>query len=227
MAENYGKIRITKDGPYLVSGSIPLMEKIVVPLGNAYEYKDGRVFSILEEYALCRCGKSKNMPFCDGSHGETEFDGTETASREHYESRAEFRKGPDLDLMDDHRCSLSRFCHQQDGKVWELVKFSDRGKYREQAIRGASECPAGRLTAVDKHGNRMEPVYEPSIVLLQDPERQVSAGIFVRGGIPIEAVDGEVYEVRNRVMLCRCGASKNKPFCDARHIPSNFNDDMD
>jgi CDGSH-type Zn-finger protein len=39
----------------------------------------------------------------------------------------------------------------------------------------------------------------------------------VRGGITIESADGVPYEVRNRVTLCRCGRSDNKPFCDASH----------
>ena len=219
-------IKIVKDGPYLVSGNVPLSEEIVVPKGNSYEYKEGREFPPCEVYALCRCGKSKNMPFCDGSHVKADFDGTETASRENYENRAEFCKGADLDLLDDHRCSLARFCHQEDGKVWDLLQYSDRGKYKQQAIQGASKCPAGRLTAIKKNGNRIEPVYEPSIVLLQDQEKNVSAGIFVRGGIPIEAADGYKYEVQNRVVLCRCGESKNKPFCDGRHIPVKFKDDI-
>jgi len=30
--------------------------------------------------------------------------------------------------------------------------------------------------------------------------------------------DGRAYEVRNRVSLCRCGKSKNKPFCDGSHL---------
>jgi CDGSH-type Zn-finger protein len=46
----------------------------------------------------------------------------------------------------------------------------------------------------------------------------------VTGNIPVESADGEVYEVRNRVALCRCDKSSNKPFCDATHVPSNFYD---
>ena len=37
------------------------------------------------------------------------------------------------------------------------------------------------------------------------------------GGIPIHGADGQAYEVRNRVTLCRCGRSANKPYCDGAH----------
>ncbi|HET8688843.1 MAG TPA: CDGSH iron-sulfur domain-containing protein [Methanosarcina sp.] len=40
----------------------------------------------------------------------------------------------------------------------------------------------------------------------------------MRGGIPIESADGKQYEIRNRVTLCRCGKSRNKPFCDGSHV---------
>ena len=42
---------------------------------------------------------------------------------------------------------------------------------------------------------------------------------------PIEGADGEAYEARNRVTLCRCGASNNKPFCDGKHVEINFKAD--
>ena len=48
----------------------------------------------------------------------------------------------------------------------------------------------------------------------------------VRGGIQIESADGFKYEVRNRVTLCRCGKSQNKPFCDGTHAQIKFRDDV-
>jgi CDGSH-type Zn-finger protein len=39
------------------------------------------------------------------------------------------------------------------------------------------------------------------------------------------AADGFRYEIRNRVTLCRCGASKNKPFCDGTHAAIKFRDE--
>jgi CDGSH-type Zn-finger protein len=106
------KITIIKDGPYIVTGNVPLSEKIIKPKGQGYIYKDGREFPHGETYSLCRCGKTTTPPFCDGTHEHIEFDGTETASTKKYEDRLmSITEGPTLDLLDDGRCALTRFCH--------------------------------------------------------------------------------------------------------------------
>jgi len=64
-----------------------------------------------------------------------------------------------------------------------------------------------------------------SIGLVEDPEQQCSGPLWLRGGIPVFAADGFEYEVRNRVTLCRCGASNNKPFCDGTHASIKFRDE--
>lgn len=217
-------IRIIKNGPYIVTGKVPLSEKVIVPKGKGYEYREGRLFPQAEEYALCRCGKTKNPPFCDGAHKLTGFDGTETASRASYLERASVQVGPNLDLLDDERCAFARFCHREEGNVWELTEMSDNPKHREEAIKAASDCPAGRLVAMDKEGNLVEPEYEPSIEILQDPEKRVSGPLFIKGNIPIESSEGFTYEVRNRVALCRCGESSKKPYCDATHVSIGYSD---
>lgn len=218
------KIKILENGPYCISGGIPLSEKIIVPDENGYLLKEGRTLPQSPEYALCRCGHSENPPFCDGTHTKIEFDGTETASRDSFESRAQIMRGPDLNLRDDHRCAFARFCHRERGNVWELTLSSDDPTLKAEAIRSANECPAGRLVAVEKSGKIHEPDYQPEIEIVQDPQEGVSAGIFVKGNIPIESSDGSIYEVRNRVALCRCGKSQNKPFCDATHVEIDFSD---
>jgi CDGSH-type Zn-finger protein len=224
LKEQKCKIKILKNGPYIISGNVPLSEKIIVSKGKINEFEDGRKFPQLEEYNLCRCGKSKNAPFCDGAHEKVGFDGTEVASRKNYFERANKQEGPNLDLMDDHRCAFARFCHREDGNVWELTENSANPIYREEAIIAASDCPAGRLVAIDKTGAHIEPEYQPAIEILQDPGKGVSGPIFVKGNIPIEAADGDIYEIRNRVTLCRCGNSSNKPFCDAKHVSIKYSD---
>jgi len=218
------KIKIVENGPYLVSGGVPLLERIIVPKGEGYEYQNGRELPQKEVYALCRCGRTSTPPFCDGAHTSCGFDGTETACRDDYDKRATLLPGTGIDLLDDGRCAFARFCHREGGDAWELSEDSASAENKSEAIIAANECPAGRLTAVEKDGRQHEPVYEPAIEILQDPEEEVSAGIFVKGGIPIESSDGTTFEIRNRVVLCRCGASKNKPFCDAAHIVEVYKD---
>jgi len=218
------KIKIIKDGPYIVTGKVPLSEKIIKSHGHVNEFAEGCKFPQKEEYTLCRCGHSKSAPFCDGSHVDAGFDGTETASKEKFDKRAEFIEGEEIDLLDDGRCAFARFCHREDGDVWQLTENSGDPKLKEQAIKAAYECPSGRLVSVDKHGKKIEPEHEPSIEIIQDPEKLCSGGLFVKGNIPIESADGDTYEIRNRVVLCRCGKSMNKPFCDAMHVTTGYSD---
>lgn len=220
------KIKIMENGPYIVSGNIPLIEKIITLEGDRYIYKEGRQFPRKKTYKLCRCGKSENHPYCDREHTEADFDGSEVASRENYDDRARVFEGPGVDLMDDGRCAIARFCHEEDGSVWQLVKKSDDPAFKEQTIRGAINCPTGRLVVVDKStGEKIEPELDPCIEVLQDPEKGVSGPLYVKGNIPIESSDGTLYEVRNRIGLCRCGESKNTPFCDGKHLKADFKDE--
>ncbi len=222
-------IKIMENGPYIVTGNVSLEEKIIIENEKGNFYEQGQKYPALqavESYALCRCGHSKNMPFCDNSHASQFFNGKETASKKSYLSLANQFEGPDLLLTDqENLCAFARFCHSEHGNVWELTRNSDEPILREEAVNDARNCPAGRLIAWDKETiEPNEPVFEPSIVIIQDPGRNCSGPLWVRGGIPIESSDGTIYEVRNRVTLCRCGESKNKPFCDASHVSIEFSD---
>jgi len=214
------KIEITQNGPYLVTGGLPLSEQWIVTNaeGDSLDYREGKKHPASPQYALCRCGHSGNKPFCDGSHQKVRFDGTETASRESYLKQAETIDGPTLRLTDaDSLCAFARFCDPK-GRIWNLVPASDDPEARRLAEYEAAHCPAGRLVVWDKKtGKAIEPKFEPSLGLIEDTEKKVSGPIWVRGGIPVIAADGKAYEVRNRMTLCRCGASNNKPFCDGSH----------
>lgn len=220
------KIVIMKNGPYIVTGNVPIEEKIIVCENSNYSYTRGRVLPQAETYALCRCGQSGNMPFCDGFHAFIGFDGTETASKEKFMNNAIQYEGSDFVLHDqENLCAFARFCHRSTGDAWSLTDDSKDPVCKVEAIKAACDCPAGRLVITDKVSEKeIEPEYEKSIVVIQDPENQCGGPIWVRGGIPIESSDGSLYEIRNRVTLCRCGQSKNKPFCDAAHISTEFHD---
>ena len=111
-------------------------------------------------------------------------------------------------------------------QVWNLVGKTDHAQARKLVEHEAGHCPGGRLVAVDrKSGKALEPELPPSIGLIEDTARGISGPLWVRGGIPVAGADGTTYEVRNRVALCRCGASSNKPFCDGPHASIGFRDD--
>jgi CDGSH-type Zn-finger protein len=213
------KIKILKNGPYMVSGSVPLIEEIMTTNeeGHVCEWREGVHYPLKERYTICRCGASKNKPFCDGTHIKINFDGTETASKENYRDKARKIEVKDFVLNDVwDLCDHSRFC-LRGGGIRELLKSEDPEDI-ELAIEEAKSCPSGRLVLWDKKtGQPVEPEFEPSIVLVNDPQKQCDGPVWVRGGIPIESTDGSTYEIRNRVTICRCGKSENKPFCDGRH----------
>lgn len=69
------KIVVSEDGPYVVTGSVPLTVQIITPNEEqeSWEWTEGRSFPAAETYKLCRCGKSKSKPFCDGTHSKCGF----------------------------------------------------------------------------------------------------------------------------------------------------------
>jgi CDGSH-type Zn-finger protein len=215
------KIKVTEDGPYTVTGGIPLSDQILIPdpEGLSITWKEGKKYTVPEQYDLCRCGQSKNKPFCDGTHCEIFFDGKETADRRPFVEQIEPKTaGPELILSDVVAlCANARFCDRAGG-TWDNTRASDDPEARKIAVQEVFDCPAGRLVLHDKDGKLLEPKLEPSIGLVIDPVVNQIGPLWVRGGIPIESADGFVYEIRNRVTLCRCGKSTHKPFCDGKHV---------
>jgi CDGSH-type Zn-finger protein len=119
-------------------------------------------------------------------------------------------------------CAFARFCDPK-GRVWNLVNQTDDPAARNIFVQEACDCPSGRPVAWDNAtGKPAEPKHEPSIALIEDPAKKCSGPIWLRGSVQVISADGFNYEVRNRVTLCRCGESQNKPFCDGQHAAVGF-----
>ena len=223
------KVVVTKDGPYVVSAGIPLYMGIIEPNeeGLSWDLKKAKTYVTKGDYKLCRCGKSKTKPFCDGSHARTHFEGRETATRRPYLRQAEIFDGKTLLLGDaEGLCAFARFC-DPGGKIWGLMDQADDPEARKLAIREENHCISGRLVLWDKKTKeRIEPKLKPAINVIEDPAIGCSGPLYVEGGITVESEDGTPYEIRNRVTLCRCGASANKPFCNGSHASIGFRDGL-
>ncbi|MDY0293983.1 MAG: CDGSH iron-sulfur domain-containing protein [Candidatus Methanomethylophilaceae archaeon] len=209
------KIKVTKDGPYLVFGDIPLYKSRIVldGLGKSVSWeKSERLYPDGNVYSLCRCGLSKEKPYCDSSHVKG-FDGTETAPMTRFEERANIEKGAaGIELLQDPRlCTGSGFCHAGSSISRAIKKEKTLPNAKKQCM----DCAGGSLVlSID--GQMFEESLPKEITVTTTP--RMEGPLRVTGCVPVVSAEGEEYENRNRVALCRCGLSKNKPFCDAQHL---------
>ena len=223
------QILVIKDGPYVVRGNIPLVHKtqVVSELGEPLTWKKDQRIDTKDEtsdgkYCLCRCGKSKTMPFCDGIHREIGFDGTETAKTDgpsgaqlavYYGTHLVLTKDPSL-------CMSSGFCGLCDTKLPDLVAASNETKARSLAIAMIERCPSGAMTykletgQADIEPDLPEQIADTTEITSYGP---IPGPLWVTGEIEIIRADGQPFEPRNRVTLCNCGLSSNKPLCDGTH----------
>ncbi|MEX1100920.1 MAG: CDGSH iron-sulfur domain-containing protein [Actinomycetota bacterium] len=218
------RIKVQTDGPYLVSGSVRLTRTAIEETdhGEPVSWEDDEdVEGTRPRYALCRCGRSSNKPFCDGTHKTWDFNGSETADRTPREARIRTFRGKGVTMTDDRSvCDHSGFCGDRETDVWHMIRHTADPEVRERLIGMVRRCPSGRLAVAppDGKGSDLEPTFDPSVAVVCD------GPLWVRGEVEVVSADGQTYEVRNRVTLCRCGESSNKPLCDGTHRENGFRD---
>jgi len=222
MPDHDYRVRISENGPYEVVGSPPLVRtaQIETSFGEPIGWEDPTPIDPEGAADLCRCGASSRKPFCDASHETNGFDGTEVADRRPRAGRARTLHGDGVVMTDDRSlCTHAGHCADRFTDVWEMIRRTNDPAVRSRLQRMVELCPSGRLAhASASNAEAVEPDFEPSIAVVRD------GPLWVRGGIPVESSDGTTYEVRNRVTLCRCGHSGNKPFCDGTHREIGFRD---
>ncbi|KKF98413.1 CDGSH iron-sulfur domain-containing protein [Methanosarcina mazei] len=207
--EKKPSIKVTKNGPYLVRN-----------LKN-FRYSKGESIETEPIMVLCRCGKSENKPFCDETHEKIDFLGKKEKGRAPDEVKD--YKGKKITIHDNRGvCAHAEFCikgassvFKKGKKPWIDPDAADPDEI-EKIIRS---CPSGALS------------YSRDGVLYRDyprpPEITVCRDSFykVTGSIELEDPDGLVPQSKEHYTLCRCGASKNKPFCDGTHWKIRFKDE--
>ena len=206
------------NGPLVVSGGVPLYRRHDVHSehGEPLAWEASEHLDAPDRYLLCRCGDSSGKPFCDASHAGT-FAPTDSASGS-YDERATDLGGAGITVRDDRSiCVHAGFCGTRVTNVWKEVANTDESTVRAQVISMVERCPSGALT-FRFDGEDVEPLLAAAIGVIDD------GPLWVTGRIPITNSDGTTVEIRNRVTLCRCGASGNKPLCDGSHKEVGFTD---
>ncbi|MCU0620113.1 MAG: CDGSH iron-sulfur domain-containing protein [Gemmatimonadales bacterium] len=137
-AEN--SVLVSAHGPIYLRGDLEVMGAY-----NTVQRRETRL-------ALCRCGQSRNKPYCDGSHTAAKFTDPAVAP------------------------ATARFA-------------------------SAEEAPAGGTLRIEATAN---------------------GPLVLRGPLRLMDAQGDVVGRMTRCILCRCGHSKEKPFCDGSHTAAGF-----
>lgn len=224
--ENKRNIRVRENGPYLVDGGIQLVRKtqVVTEFGEPIAWKVEGEVPTEGGYALCRCGGSQNKPFCDGTHRKNGFDGTETADTDLTADRqVTFDEGNGIVVKQDTSlCMNSGYCGTRFRSITEMVQDADDTEVRSNIAAMVERCPSGSF--VYSLGDDPE-IIEPDLPVQVAVTTEITDGgpidgpLWITGNIPVERSDGQPMETRNRVTLCNCGRSRNKPLCDGTHRP--------
>jgi CDGSH-type Zn-finger protein len=208
------QIWVLPRGPYVMRGDIDVFEA------------EGKLRKHGGVCVLCRCGGSRTKPFCDGTHARIGFEGAETADHGLMADRRKAYPTADGAVVYDDRTRCAHFgqCTDRCPKAFGVSEenFVDpAGGSTAELQSVVSGCPSGALTfASAGDAAPLEQHQEPTIHPIVDgPYR-------VRGGIEVIGANGTPYEVRERQTLCRCGQSRNKPFCDGSHWYAGFRDPL-
>jgi CDGSH-type Zn-finger protein len=204
------RISIRANGPYVVTG---------VPLRDA----DGGALETGSTFELCRCGRSSTKPFCDETHEAIDFDGRETADRVDVQDRRRSFEGAEITIYDARRlCAHAAVCTDNLPQVFDVTRprwIDPDAAPADDIASVVARCPSGALAyAVGDDPDPVEPHLEPGILCSR------GASYVVTGRVEVVGADGRPYERRERVTLCRCGASRNKPFCDGSHDDVDLGD---
>lgn len=171
--------------------------------------------------ALCRCGSSGNKPFCDGTHSKIGFSGGKLEGR--LPDKADEYEGRKITIHDNRGvCSHAGFCTDSLKSVFRMGEepwIDPDGADAQKIIEVIKKCPSGALSySIDgtKHGHQR---HEPVIRIAKD------GPYAVLGELELKDQSGSSPQSKELYTLCRCGGSKNKPFCDGTHWHINFSDE--
>ena len=221
------KILPLPNGPYYLIND--MQPKVVYNLQN---FK-GEPLATTVGIALCRCGASKNKPFCDGTHNVIRFSSTNKDLEENGDIKRIVIKdkrrdypGKEITVHDNRKiCSHAAECVNNLSSVFKLGSrpwINPDASKMNDIVDVVRRCPSGALSySIDGVEYRdPEEQRNPTVTVLKNGPYHITGGIELIGE-DIQFGEGASKE---HYTLCRCGASENKPFCDGAHKSSNFND---
>lgn len=158
---------------------------------------------------ICRCGASKNPPFCDGTHNGIGF--TSACQLEETKEERVWEGTKLRTIFDPNICMHVFYCKPL--KELRAKEAEDSGlDTAKEIMQVVASCPSGAL----KYEIKDDSLHEKSEANDVRNVLEIVEGGEVRIRCDVEA-SFDVKTDQTRLTLCRCGQSKNKPFCDGRH----------
>jgi CDGSH-type Zn-finger protein len=170
--------------------------------------------------ALCRCGGSKNKPFCDGTHSSNGFKSVRLTDGRL--DRRESYKGKRITIHDNRGiCAHAGACTDNLKSVFRMKQepwIDPDAAAVEEIVATIHKCPSGALSYSLGGVEHRDEQREPLVTVTNDGPYAITGAIELVGAAFGEGASREHYT------LCRCGGSKNKPFCDGTHWSNGFKD---
>lgn len=214
MDKDLPKIRPIENGPLMVEG----VAQIAGPDGSAITpEKPG--------FALCRCGLSRNKPYCDGTHKSAGFSSDNNNAKIRntpieYKGEVEGEQvtisyTPVLCGHIGECARLAGAVFDPSRKPWIRPELGSLEAIRE-VVR---TCPSGALRMSVGEG-APEHIDGDAVSL-----GVAKNGPYIVKNIAFEAEFNAAGASEKEYILCRCGLSRNKPFCDGSHHDAKWQDE--
>lgn len=201
-------IEFSANGPYAVKG----VENFRNSRGDPIPRQEGTMF-------LCRCGGSQNKPFCDGTHKKIGFSGKREKNGPHDATRD--YAGREITIHDNRSvCAHTGYCTEYSPNVFRMKRepwIDPNGDPAAKTAATIKMCPSGALSYSINQVLQKTGFTAPCVNVLKD------GPYFVAGGPQLKCDPAPL--AADHYTLCRCGASKNKPYCDGSHWNIGFKDD--
>ena len=200
-------IELRQNGPYLVKGLA--------------ELRDARGGKLAAEpvMALCRCGGSAKKPFCDGTHKKIGFSSAKVGDGS--ADRRDTYPGRRISIHDNRGiCAHAGICSGELAKVFKYGAepwIDADGASAEAIMATIRKCPSGALSYSVGGVEHRDQARSPGVTVTKDGPYAVV------GRVRLDVIQGQGASSEHYT-LCRCGASKNKPFCDGSHWSAGFKD---
>jgi len=190
---------------------------------NVTELKNSRGENLETKpvFELCACGGSERKPSCDGTHRKIGF--TSDKADDRTPDQVDVYEGKHITIYDNRAvCTGAGYCRENSPDVFGDEKSPWIDPDAEDAEKTAATirlCPSGSLSYRKDEEHWEGNDEEPSITITKNGPYDI------KGGIELNDPNGCKPELSQNYSLCRCGASKNKPFCDGSHSRIDFTDE--